>query len=92
MALGKELFPRNASVSEQGMQEIDGRDVFHRLIDLMYGMVQYLLAQKLYWGNQFWSRGYCVDTVAWIQKRSENMSSTKKPKNERLKNKEICFN
>jgi putative transposase len=21
------------------------------------------LRQKLYWGNQFWSRGYCVDTV-----------------------------
>ena len=21
------------------------------------------LKQKPYWGNQFWSRGYCVDTV-----------------------------
>ena len=21
------------------------------------------LKQKLYWGNHFWSRGYCVDTV-----------------------------
>jgi len=21
------------------------------------------LKQKLYWGNHFWARGYCVDTV-----------------------------
>ncbi len=21
------------------------------------------LKQRLYWGNHFWSRGYCVDTV-----------------------------
>jgi putative transposase len=22
------------------------------------------LRQKPYWGNQFWSKGYCVDTVS----------------------------
>ena len=26
------------------------------------------LKEKLYWGNHFWARGYCVDKLAWTKK------------------------
>ncbi len=31
------------------------------------------LKQKPYWGNHFWSRGYCVDTVVLDSERYANM-------------------
>ena len=31
------------------------------------------LKYKPYWGNHFWAKGYCVDTVAWMKKKFGNM-------------------
>ena len=36
------------------------------------------LRHKPYWGNHFWTKGYCVDTVGLDMERSRLMLSTKK--------------
>ena len=36
------------------------------------------LKRKPYWGNHFWARGYCVDTVGLDSEKTENMSNIRK--------------
>ena len=52
------------------------------------------LKQKPYWGNHFWSRGYCVDTVGldgemirkYVKYQEENESAMREMGDEILKN------
>ena len=39
------------------------------------------LKKKPYWGNHFWSRGYCVDTIGLDEEKKKSTSSIKKIKN-----------
>jgi hypothetical protein len=49
------------------------------------------LKNKPYWGNHFWTEGYCVDTVGLDSEMIKSTLSIKRPKNKRPKNKAICF-
>ena len=44
------------------------------------------LKEKPYWGNRFWARGYCVDTVGLDTEMVRNILSIKSKKNVYLKN------
>jgi putative transposase len=43
------------------------------------------LKQKPYWGNRFWSRGYCVDTVGLDAEMIERYVKYQHVKEQRLK-------
>ena len=47
------------------------------------------LKQKPYWGNHFWAKGYCVDTVGLIVRWYESMLNIKKRKKREL-NSKVC--
>jgi putative transposase len=39
------------------------------------------LKRKPYWGNHFWAKGYCVDSVGLDAEMISKLSATKKSKN-----------